>query len=290
MTDPAISVVIPTRNRVELLRLALDALEHQQGAPPFEVIVADNGSTDGTSDFLKAARYQNFSLKCLVVSRVGVAPARNRAIEAASAARILLLDDDTLPSPRTIAEHMPDEPPEEIGIQGLVDWDRKAAITPFMRFIAPEGPQFYFKNLRPGKPVPYSRVLGCNLSAPARWFRQEPFDEAFTAAAFEDTELGYRWHLQGWRTIYRPEAICWHRHHYDAVEPFLERQYRAGQAVRYAVRKHPALIGACLIQPLLVGLRIALQNAFRPMESRRWDLRIRLAYFRGFLSRTPRPE
>jgi glycosyltransferase involved in cell wall biosynthesis len=285
MSEPLISVVIPSRNRIEFLRLMLEALDLQQGAPPFEVVVADNASTDGTAAFLAGTAGRTFSLKHIVVPRLGVAPARNRGVETASAARVLLLDDDTFPGPRTIAAHVPDDPRQEIGIQGLVDWDRRTEVTPFMEFIAPEGHQFYFKNLRPARPVPYSRILGCNLSAPLRWFQEEPFDESFTTPAFEDTELGYRWRRRRWVTIYRPEAICWHRHYYRAVEPFLERQRRVGQAVRYAVRKHPGLIGSSVIQPFLVGLRVALQNLFRPKEIYRWDLRIRLAFFRGFFAR-----
>jgi GT2 family glycosyltransferase len=296
MNRPSISVVIPTRNRLDMLRLTLEALDQQESQQSFEVIVADNGSTDGTSDFLKAAAPKRFPLKSIAVSRAGASRARNRAIEAASANRILLLDDDTLPDPGTVAKHAPSAPDrdDEIGIQGLIEWDPQMPITPLMRFLAPEGHQFYFKNLRAEQPIPYARILGCNLSAPARWFREEPFDENFSVAAFEDTELGYRWFRRGWSTIYRPEAVCWHRHHYETIEPFLARQYRAGQAVRYAVRKHPGLIASSLVQPLFVGLCIALQRSWglarkRPSQSHRWDLEIRLAYFRGFLAGPDRP-
>jgi glycosyltransferase involved in cell wall biosynthesis len=48
-----VSVVIPTYNRLEVLTEVLQGLEFQHEAPPFEVIVVDDGSTDGTSHWLR---------------------------------------------------------------------------------------------------------------------------------------------------------------------------------------------------------------------------------------------
>ena len=50
---PVISVVIPTYNRARFLPGVLDAVFAQRDCPPFEVIVVDDGSTDGTGDVLR---------------------------------------------------------------------------------------------------------------------------------------------------------------------------------------------------------------------------------------------
>jgi GT2 family glycosyltransferase len=176
----------------------------------------------------------------------------------------------------------------EVAVQGHVDWDPEQPVTPVMRFLAPEGPQFYFKGLRPGAPIPYTAVLGSNLSAPRRWFLEEPFDEGFPDAAFEDTELAYRWYRRGRRAVYAPDAVCWHRHRYDTLEPFLLRQRRAGRAARRALRRHPGMIGPVALQPFLVGTLFALRHGLRRLagRSRRqelWDLRCRRAFFGGLL-------
>jgi glycosyltransferase involved in cell wall biosynthesis len=62
---PAISVVIPTFNRVAMLRRVLQAYEHQEPSGlVFELVIVDDGSTDGTWDLLAQWRSRRFSLRC----------------------------------------------------------------------------------------------------------------------------------------------------------------------------------------------------------------------------------
>jgi glycosyltransferase involved in cell wall biosynthesis len=290
MSEPVITVVIPTKNRRELLRETLAALDRQAGVPgPFEVVVADDGSTDGTAEYLESARGTfSFPLECLRLPAAGPAAARNRGIARASARRTLLLGDDTVPDPDVLASHLSGGARGEVAVQGRIEWDPASPITPFMRFLAPEGPQFYFKGLRHAGRVPYTQLYASNLSAPTEWFRSDPFDEGFPAAAFEDTELGYRWHRRGRAILYWENGVCRHRHLYDSIEPFLVRQRLAGRAARYAVARHPGMAVRTVLQPFLVGLSIAARYAGRrltgkPSGTDLWDLKVRAAFFRGFL-------
>ena len=52
MPSCEISVVIPTYNRLDFLKQVVTALENQIDVPEFEVIAVDDGSSDGTSDWL----------------------------------------------------------------------------------------------------------------------------------------------------------------------------------------------------------------------------------------------
>ncbi|HEY7862993.1 MAG TPA: glycosyltransferase, partial [Thermoanaerobaculia bacterium] len=53
VSQPALGVVIPTRNRCEDLKRTLAALDRQRELPDsFEVVVADDGSTDATPEYL----------------------------------------------------------------------------------------------------------------------------------------------------------------------------------------------------------------------------------------------
>lgn len=294
MTQPLITVAIPTKDRKEILRETLLALDRQAGLPgPFDVVVADDGSTDGTADYLASARNSfSFPLHWLRLPAVGPAAARNRAIERASADRVLLLGDDTLPDTGVLASHLSGASRGDVALQGRIEWDTASPITPVMRFLAPEGPQFYFKGLRHACPIPYTALYASNFSAPTAWFREEPFDEGFPAAAFEDTELAYRWHLRGRTILYWESAVCRHRHLYESIEPFLSRQGRAGSAARHAVRKHPGMAGRTVIQPLFAGVLVAGRYAIRRLAGKRpeadlWDLKARAAFFRGFFGRDP---
>jgi glycosyltransferase involved in cell wall biosynthesis len=102
MTDaPEISVVIPTRNRFSLLtaRALRSALE-QQGVD-HEIVVVDDGSTDGTAERLAALEEP----RVRVVRRErsgGMAAARNTGIQAARGEWLALLDDDDVWSPRKL--------------------------------------------------------------------------------------------------------------------------------------------------------------------------------------------
>lgn len=99
-------MVIASRNRSDLLARCLRALGAQSQHPDtFEVIVADDGSTDATSAMLAAAQTP-FALRALHPGRVGRAAARNAAVQASRAAICVILDDDVIAAPQLVAEHL----------------------------------------------------------------------------------------------------------------------------------------------------------------------------------------
>jgi GT2 family glycosyltransferase len=290
-SGPCLSVVIPTRNRRRVLEETLSALDRQLGLPcPFEVIVVDDGSTDGTGEWLVLAQFSGFTLQHVSARPEGPARARNLGIRRAAAPRVLLLGDDTVPDRRTLGSHLEAAGGHELAIQGRIDWDPDRTVTDVMRFLAPAGPQFWFRDLVEGGPVPFSSVLGSNLSAPTAWFRAEPFDERFTDACLEDTELAWRWRQRGWPVVYSERAVCWHRHRYDDIEPFLDRQRRAGRWARLAVETHPALRSKLVVQPIAFIPVSLLRLALRRRQEDLWDLRWRLAFAKGYCSRTAPPR
>lgn len=95
----SVSVVIPALDAAATIRETLHALASQAGAPPFEVIVVDNGSRDDTVRIS-----EEFGARVLHEALRGPAAARNRGLQAASGDVILHLDADTVPSRKWVAE------------------------------------------------------------------------------------------------------------------------------------------------------------------------------------------
>jgi glycosyltransferase involved in cell wall biosynthesis len=103
-TGPAVSVVVPTHNRRELLLRALRSVLRQQGCR-FEVIVVDDGCQDGTSNAIE--RIGDSRIRVLRNEQaIGVASARNAGVSAARSSWIALLDDDDLWSPDKLARQL----------------------------------------------------------------------------------------------------------------------------------------------------------------------------------------
>lgn len=91
--NPLISAIIPTKNRAELLRRALNSVVAQSYAP-VEIVVIDDGSTDHTAEVIDAFSEKHSVTYLKNETSLGAPAARNRGIEAAKGEFIAGLDDD----------------------------------------------------------------------------------------------------------------------------------------------------------------------------------------------------
>jgi len=101
-TTPKVSVLVPTFNRADLLPQALDSLLGQS-RPPDEVIVVDDGCTDGTAEALD--RYQG-RIQVLRQANTGKSGALNRGLRAATGNVVWFFDDDDVALPDTLERHL----------------------------------------------------------------------------------------------------------------------------------------------------------------------------------------
>lgn len=100
-TAPRISVVIPVLDGAAVLPGCLDALAGQVDAPPFEVLVVDNGSRDATA---RIATEHRVAARVLTEPVRGPYAARNTGIAAARGDIVAFTDADCVPDPRWLAE------------------------------------------------------------------------------------------------------------------------------------------------------------------------------------------
>jgi len=94
---PIISVVLPTFNRAHLLGPALDSVLAQRDCPAYELVVADDGSTDATPSLL--ARYGSALRVVRLECNGGVARARAAGVDQARGSLLAFHDSDDLMLP-----------------------------------------------------------------------------------------------------------------------------------------------------------------------------------------------
>ncbi|MBL8670574.1 MAG: glycosyltransferase [Alphaproteobacteria bacterium] len=92
---PAVSVVIPTHNCLTFLPAAIASID-AQGPIDLEIVIVDDGSTDGTGDWLLERAAADPRIRHLAMGGVGPAAARNAAIAAARAPLVAFLDADDI--------------------------------------------------------------------------------------------------------------------------------------------------------------------------------------------------
>lgn len=95
--SPFISVIIPTFNRLELLKETVESVRNQTFGD-FEIIVVNDGSSDGTSEWLKAQS----DINTLEQANCGIAASRNNGASRARGAWLAFLDHDDIWAPNKL--------------------------------------------------------------------------------------------------------------------------------------------------------------------------------------------
>lgn len=229
---PVASVVVPVRNVADTIDDQLAALARQTYREPWEVIVADNGSTDSTRDRVDAWQDR---LPCSRIvdasARRGVAHARNVGIAAARGDLVLICDGDDIVAPDWL-EHMCaalDDAPIVTGFIDIVSLNRD------------EQHAWSGDAARDSVPVGYGHLPyapGGNIGMWREVFDAVgPFDEALLRA--EDIDFGWRAHAVGITVAMEPRAVL-HRRLRSSPWAELRAAVRSGIAEVELYRRHAA--------------------------------------------------
>jgi glycosyltransferase involved in cell wall biosynthesis len=189
------SVVIATKDRQEYLRRTLESLARQAEAPLFEVIVVDNGSTDGTRSVVEARAQRVPAVRYVAEPQPNRGKARNRGVELAAGRYVVFCDDDVSLPPGWLAAHATAQTGDDCVVNG-----------PILNV-----PSY---DARP-KPAlaNYSRAFLCTCNASLSkeaFYRAGGFDESFDLYGWEDTELGVRLREAKCRWKFAWDAFLWH--------------------------------------------------------------------------------
>lgn len=265
----SVAVIIPTYNRWEYLAETLEALCEQTRLPD-EVLVVDDGSTDGTFDQLQAWRQRNrerLRLRVFHQENARQGAARNLALGHTEADLVLLLGDDMVPDPGCIAAHL--DAHRELGagvaVLGLIDWhERGVRVTPFLRYVHLDGAQFAFSHMKDGMDLPFTNFYTSNISVGRDLLGPNPFDPAFTSYGWEDIEIGWRLSLRGLRIVHHAAARVRHRHPMT-LRGFLDRQRQVGGSIDTLYQLCPELQGNPWLPPPQPPRRWRLTRYFFPL-------------------------
>jgi glycosyltransferase involved in cell wall biosynthesis len=212
-----ISVVIPTYNRRAILLRSLRALQQQTlQRTHYEVIVVDDGSSDGTDAVVRRQAEVRFFRQ---PRNRGPAAARNIGVRNAQGQYVLFLGDDIIAPPDLLAQHLKEHlqvRDPSVAVLGRVIWSRADEITPFMRYVVEKDftlAQSRYDAILDPDHATFHHFYTSNVSLRRDFLLQGGlFDEDFRFAYGEDTELGYRLLRHGLRIIYRKHLVAEHVH------------------------------------------------------------------------------
>ena len=243
-----ISVVIPTYNRLPILRKCLDALENQfflDGIHNYEIVIVDDGSTDGTTDWLRNNIDSFPHLRLLEQSHGGPAMGRNLGVANSKGDLIVFIDSDLIVDKFFLSNH----------INSLISaWkklgNRKCftygSVINTSDFNNPDSEPFKFQDLS------WAYFATGNVAIDKKVLEISGlFDTSFQLYGWEDLELGERLRNMGVKLIKCPKAIGYHWHpalSLDQIPQLIRTEKERAKMGLIFYRKHPTFRVKLIIQ------------------------------------------
>ena len=234
-----LSVVIPTYNRLPILRKCLTALEQQRLVAPvqrFEVVVVDDGSTDDTVAWLEEQAAQLPHVRLIRQEHGGPAEGRNRGVEAALGDVIVFIDSDLVVTADFLVNH---------GRALQEHWQRSGDRLCFTYGAVINTANFEEPTREPHKPTDLSWAYFATGNVAidrSLLLRSGLFDTSFRLYGWEDLELGERLRRLGVRLVRCPEAVGYHWHpalNLAQIPDLIRVERERAKMALVFYRKHP---------------------------------------------------
>ena len=250
---PKVSVVVPTYNRRLSAHETVECLL-RQSLPPHEIIVVDDGSTDGTAETLRRAF--GGAVKVLSRKNGGPASARNCGIRASEGDFIAFTDSDCLPDETWLAELLKGfDSPRVAGVGGVVRRADTDLVSEYVDAVGMLNPL-----IRDGE-VDYLVTANACFRRDVL-FEANLFDERFVKPGGEDTELSVRVRSLGYELKFTPAAVVLH-HHRQTLPALLKTMSNYGQGCYILFELWPERKGNFSPLSRLIKSTVAVRNMFR---------------------------
>jgi cellulose synthase/poly-beta-1,6-N-acetylglucosamine synthase-like glycosyltransferase len=228
--ESALSVIIPAYNAEKTLYSCLSAL-YDQSLPKrdYEIVVVDDGSTDGTSKIAK-----DFNVNYLFQTNQGPATARNKGVHAARGNIVLFTDSDCIPEHNWIKEMVrPFGDPDVVGVKGTYKTTQTDLAARFAQAEFEDRYDLLKKNPSIDMIDTYSAAFKKDI-----FLQIGGFDQNFPVANNEDTDLSYRLATAGYKLVFNPAASVYHSHP-DTFIKYLKLKFWRGYWRMIVYRRYP---------------------------------------------------
>ncbi len=232
-----ISIIIPIRNQIKTLNMALDSLRKQIKNPRlFEIIITDDGSSDGAGEMLKQLRYPIFFKYIYNAPPLGRSANRNQGAAKSSGGTLIFFDGDMVPDREYIDCILSDLTPSIVKV-GNVKPPKDADVDSLDRYLYSRGRHEYTDRT---SDLPGRYFTSNNFRIDRGLFMKiGGFDPNFIGWGGEDIDFGLRLVESGVSIKYEPDAITYH-HHRRTIQSLAADFYSFGEnSFEYLINKHP---------------------------------------------------
>ena len=192
------SIQLCTYNRARLLERVLDAC-FEQSADEYEVVLVNDGSTDDTREVIARAKARaTCPFVVLEQANAGLAAGRNNGIAHARGERIIFIDDDVLPLPNFVQEHLRshDARPNAVVRGGAINVEQFDRLPPPIWSLKNYSGNFFWTT---------------NVSVPLEALRAAGgFNQSFAEYGWEDIDVGLRLRARGIKGVFNRHALVYH--------------------------------------------------------------------------------
>jgi glycosyltransferase involved in cell wall biosynthesis len=243
------SIIIPTYNRLPILQKCLLALEVQtidpQVVTDYEIVVVDDGSTDGTIEWLQTSTAKLPHVKIYEQAHQGASAARNLGVEKAHGDTIIFIDSDLVVTPIFLQSHADAllQGQQALGNDKLFTY---GAVINTANFEDPTSESY--------KIMDFSNAYFAtgNVAIARHWLIEVGlFDLGFSLYGWEDLELGVRLKNIGIKMIKCPAAVGYHWHpafSLDRIPRLIEQEIERGKMGVVFYQKHPTFDVKMMVQ------------------------------------------
>jgi glycosyltransferase involved in cell wall biosynthesis len=243
------SIVIPTYNRQPILEKCLRALENQRLTDRivenYEVVVVDDGSTDGTLAWLSSHQAEFPHVVAYEQNHQGPSAARNLGVQQANGDTIIFIDSDLVVTEQFLQSHATALATEEKALNS----DRLFTYGAVINTCNFENP-----TAEPYKITDFSAAYFAtgNVAIAKKWLEQAGlFDTRFQLYGWEDLELGVRLKELGLKLVKCPDAVGYHWHPpftLEQIPKLIDQEIQRGRMGVLFYEKHPTWEVRLMIQ------------------------------------------